>query len=194
MMNKANKADTIELGKVVGVWGVKGWLKVFSYTRNREDIGQYAEWLLMPVNARPLSSDCQSYAVKNCRVQGQSVVAQLEGVDDRDAAQALIGQKVFITTKQLPALPAGEYYWFELIGLDVVNAEGEALGVVTNMMETGANDVFVIKQEVEPELEQQASLQPIERLIPHIDEVVLEVDLEKNLLRVDWGADFLVTD
>ena len=180
--------DTIELGKIVGVWGVKGWLKIFSYTRNRQDIGQYAEWLLVPqrLKSPKNASDWQSVQVKHCRTQGQNIVAQLDGVDDRDQAHAMIGQKIFIQRSQLPNLPEGQYYWMQLIGLDVVTTQGEALGTVTSMLETGANDVFVVTDS--PENDKQ------ERLIPNIDEVVAEVDLTTNTLTVDWDKDFLIKD
>lgn len=186
--SRVTKPDTVELGKIVGVWGVKGWLKVFSYTRDRKDIGQYDQWLLVPQRIEsPLSaSDWRSVKVENCRAQGQHIVAQLEGVDDRDQAHAMIGQKIFIERSQLPALPAGEYYWMQLIGLSVETAQGEQLGVVTSMLETGANDVFVVTDS--PENENQ------ERLIPHIDEVVVNVDLESKKLIVDWDKDFLIKD
>lgn len=188
--NKLNptQPDTIELGKIVGVWGVKGWLKVFSYTRDRQDINQYDEWLLVPqrLESPQSSADWKSVKVEKCRAQGQHVVAQLAGVDDRDQAHAMIGQKIFIERSQLPELPAGEYYWMQLIGLSVLTTQGELLGSVTSMLETGANDVFVVTDS--PENESQ------ERLIPHIDEVVIDVDLVAKKITVDWDKDFLIKD
>ena len=187
-MSDKKVPDTIELGKIVGVWGVKGWLKIFSYTRNRQDIGLYDEWLLVQQRLKsPQSvSDWQSVKVKNCRSQGQNIVAQLDGIDDRDQAHALIGQKIFIQRSQLPVLSEGEYYWMQLIGLDVVTKQGEAIGTVTSMLETGANDVFVVTDS--PENDKQ------ERLIPNINEVVAKVDLMTNTLIVDWDKDFLIKD
>lgn len=182
-----SQSDTIELGKIVGVWGVKGWLKVFSYTRNKQDIGRYDEWLLStPHRSTSRSSSLRNVQVKNCRAQGQNIVAQLEGIDDRDAAQVLIGQSIFIDQSQLPVLPEGEFYWVQLIGLSVVNLQGDQLGVVTSMLETGANDVFVVSD--------RSGNSEQERLIPHIDEVVMNVSLDEQILRVDWDKDFLIKD
>jgi len=186
--SQSAKPDTVELGKIVGVWGVKGWLKIFSYTRNRQDIGRYDEWLLVSqrIKSPQSSSDWHHVKVKNCRTQGQNIVAQVEGVDDRDHAHSMIGQKIFIQRSQLPELPEGEYYWMQLIGLTVVTTQGELLGTVTSMLETGANDVFVVTDS--PENNKQ------ERLIPHIDEVVVEVDLTEQRLTVDWDKDYLIKD
>lgn len=168
----------VELGKLVGVWGVKGWVKLHSYTRNRKDISQYQTWYLKKPksNAEPTP-----ITVLNCREQGQGMVAQLEGVDDRDQALAMSGQVILVKQSDLPALPEGEFYWQQLIGLSVNNDAGP-IGKVLSIMETGANDVLVCKN-----VDQGGT----DVLIPYTNEVILEVDLECGSMLVDWDKSYL---
>jgi len=116
----------VELGKIVGVWGVKGWVKLHSYTRNRADISRYTTWYLQDSRKKnePIAID-----VLSCREQGQGIVAQLDGVTDRDEAMAMSGQVIFVKKEDLPKLPDGEFYWQQLIGLKVKNQDGE-IGVI----------------------------------------------------------------
>ena len=169
----------VELGQLVGVWGVKGWLKLHSYTRNRADIAQYTTWYLQEPRKK---GEPVAINVLNCREQGQGIVAQLEGVDDRDQAMAMNGQKIFVKQEDLPELPAGEYYWQQLIGLEVVNDDGR-IGVVASILETGANDVLVIEQ---------ADKDQADVLIPYTDHAVLNVDLEQGVMTVDWDPSYLL--
>jgi 16S rRNA processing protein RimM len=112
------------------------------------------------------------------RLQGKNVVARLEGIADRNQADELTGCQIFINPEQLPGLEAGEYYWSDLIGLTVETLQGESLGKVASMMETGADDVMVLKGERE-------------RLIPFVmDQIVMEVDLDSRRLVVDWSPDY----
>ncbi len=111
------------------------------------------------------------------RSQGRGLIARLEGCTDRDQAHALIGAEIAIDLAQLPALGAGEYYWAQLEGLRVVNLQGVELGRVSHLLETGANDVLVVKGERE-------------HLIPYIGAVIRAVDTEAGLIRVDWDPDF----
>lgn len=185
----ADKAEAlIEIGKVVGVWGVKGWIKIHSYTRKRDGIGKYKNWILQPAN-KGGSANQISVTVKTCRLQGKGVVAKLTDMDDRNIAHSFIGHKIFIESSQLPKLPQGEYYWHQLVGLDVLNMQGESLGRVDSMMETGANDVFLTVDYITDESGNQ---QRIERLIPQVEHVVIEVDAKANILKVDWDKDFLL--
>ena len=169
----------VELGKIVGVWGVKGWVKLHSYTRNRADINQYKTWYLQAPRSK---QEPVATAILNCRSQGQGIVAQLEGITDRDQAMALNGHKILVLQSDLPALPDGEFYWQEMIGLTVVN-EQTTIGKIESILETGANDVLVCKN-AEPG-------QP-DVLIPYTDQVVLEVDLEAGIMKVDWDAGYLL--
>jgi len=169
----------VELGKIVGVWGVKGWIKLHSYTRNRADISEYKTWYLQ---ASRIQSEPTPVAVLNCREQGQGIVAQLDGIADRDQAMALRGHKILVRQRDLPKLPDGEFYWQELIGLTVSNKDIE-IGTVNSILETGANDVLVCKNKVKG--------QP-DVLIPYTDQVVLEVDVDNGSMIVDWDASYLI--
>lgn len=168
----------VELGKLVGVWGVKGWVKLHSYTRNRADISQYKTWYLQ----KPRSNDApMPIKVLNCREQGQGMVAQFDDVNDRDVAAAMSGQTIFVKQSDLPELPAGEFYWQQLIGLSV-SSEQSPIGKIQSIMETGANDVLVCKSIVEGKADV---------LIPYIDDIVLSVDLDAGTMMVDWDASYL---
>ena len=159
------------IGRVAGVYGVRGWLKVRSHTRDRAAIAAYPRWLIRTGGA------WQEYEVTEVRAHGQGIVAHLMQVDDRDRAAALVGADIAIHVQELPPLAAGEYYWTQLQGLRVVNLQAVEFGRVERLLETGANDVIVV-------------VGARERLIPYIAAVVKEVDLAAGLLRVDWDADF----
>ena len=169
----------VELGKIVGVWGVKGWIKLHSYTRNRADIAQYATWYLQEPRKK---NEPVAIEVLNCREQGQGIVAQLDGVTDRDQAMAMSGQIIFVKKADLPELPNGEFYWQQLIGLKVRNSDGE-IGVVDSILETGANDVLVIKA---------ADKEQADVLIPYTDQAVIEIDVEQGFMVVDWDPSYLL--
>ena len=170
--------EFIELGKVVGVWGVKGWIKLHSYSRERIGIADYATWYL---SAPKASSQKIPYKVLNCRTQGQGIVAQFETINDRDAAVNLNGYKIWVAVQDLPNLEEGEFYWHQLIGLEVKNKDN-LIGWVKSVMETGANDVLVCRS-VQQDKE--------EILIPYTKDRVLSIDLEKAEMVVDWDPDYL---
>lgn len=161
----------ITLGKIVGVFGIKGWVKVFSETRPREQIFSYSPWLL-EVNGRTVEVE-----LLDGRQQGKGLIASLKGYPDCDAARQLIGADISIYEESLPATGIDEYYWSQLTGLSVVNQQGIELGEVANLFETGANDVMVVKGDKE-------------RLIPFTAFAVHEVDLDNKKIIVDWDADF----
>lgn len=164
--------DYVVLGRVSGIYGVHGWVKVYSETRVREDILGYDRWYLR----RP--QGWQAVRLIEGRAQAGGVIAQLEGIEDRDQARALIGTEIAVKKAQLPPVGPGEYYWADLEGLKVVNLEGVELGTVSHLFETGANDVLVV---VDAERE---------RLIPFTKDAVQGVDLKARVIRVDWDADF----
>ena len=168
-------SDYIHMGEISGVFGVKGWVKVFSHTAPREKIVKYKTWLL----SRSQGDDkYQSIKVLNGRRQGKVVVAQLEGVTDPDQAYKLIGTDIVIERSQLGRLNKGEYYWSELEGLAVVTTTGVDLGKVSWLFETGNNNVLVVKGDRE-------------RYIPYITgEVVISVDLQTSQMVVDWDPEF----
>ncbi len=163
--------DEICVGHITGVQGLKGWVKVFSDTDPRENIVNYSPWILRA------ESSVQTLQVEG-RLQGRLVLARLTGIESREAAAELVGNKIYIRPEQLPELAEGEYYWSDLIGMQVESVQAEVLGQVEDMMETGANDVMVVKGDRQ-------------RLIPFvIDDIVREIDLVKRLIIVDWQADY----
>ena len=162
----------VVMGRLVGVHGVRGWLKVESYTQPRANIFRYSPWYLEDADS------WRETAVSDGRPQGKGLVVKLEGIDDRDAAAAMIGTDVAVRREQLPALDGEDYYWSDLIGLSVVTTRGENLGVVHNLMETGANDVLIVRGDRE-------------RLVPYVrGRVVTAIDLDAGRIEVDWDADF----
>jgi 16S rRNA processing protein RimM len=152
---------------------VQGWVRIFSYTRPRENIIAYQPWFI-----KSGEGNWTEQTLANGRRHGKGVIAQLTDCTDRDAAHALIGNEIAVQREQLPEAAVGEYYWSDLIGLQVINTQDEKLGTVDHLLETGANDVLVLKGDQE-------------RLIPFVmEQVVLQVDLEKGVIRVDWDKEF----
>ena len=166
------------VGSINGVYGIKGWIKVYSYTHPLEQIFEYQPWILKKGDKQ------QQLKVSQGKTHGKGLIALPEGFESRNDAETIIGNEIWIEKAQLPALPEGEYYWFELEGLRVTNESGEILGEVSQLLETGANDVVVVKANAE-------SIDDKERLIPYIvDKIVLNVDLEAGEMKVAWEADF----
>jgi len=171
--------DHVVLGKLTSPYGIKGWLKVYSYTSPMDGILDYASWMLRHDGTLTRVSVAQG------RRQGKGLVARLTGVDSREAAESLAGAEIVLPKAELPALAADEYYWHQLEGLRVVTREGLALGFIDGLFETGANDVMVVKGEVD------AGLEARERLLPYLPgDVVLDVDLAAAVMTVDWDPDF----
>ncbi|GAA4364212.1 ribosome maturation factor RimM [Kangiella marina] len=166
--------EPLIVGKLNGAYGIKGWVKVYSHTSPKENILNYKPWYLK------LNGRWQEVAILNGREQGKTLVAQLEGCDDRSQAESYHGIEIAIEKSQLPELNDGEFYWRDLIGLSVVNQAGEQLGQVKKLMETGANDVLVVKSSKGDEL-----------LIPYVpDYSVIDVDLKTAQITVDWESDY----
>lgn len=160
------------VGQVTGVFGVQGWVKVRSYTLPPDNILEYQPWWVR------LHGEWREAPVSAGRSHGKGIVVRLEGHGDRDSARVLVGAPIGVSRTQLPPPSPGEYYWTDLVGLEVMNREGVSLGVVEYLFATGANDVLVVEGERE-------------RLIPFIkDQVVLEIDLKRGILKVDWDAAF----
>lgn len=171
-MSVESQSDIVLLGKISGVFGVKGWVKIFSHTAPIQQIVSYSPLYL------EYKEGWQAVNVLKGQKQGKAVVAQLEGVEDRDQAFALIGTSIGINRSQLPTLQSGDYYWSDLHNLTVINQQQIELGQVDWVFSTGSNDVLVVKGEKE-------------HMIPWIEEaVIFSVDLEQKQIIVDWDADF----
>ncbi len=172
--------DYILLGEISGVSGLKGWVKVFSHTSPRLQITEYKQWFLQKKG----SDQWQTVLLKGGKAQGKNIIASIEGVQYRDQAEALIGSTIAVSSDQLGNLPKGEYYWKDLIGLNVENTEGVKLGKIDWLFNTGSNDVITIKGN-------NAEGENVEHLVPYIiDDYVISVSLEDSLMVVNWDADF----
>ncbi len=166
-------SDFLDAGEISGVFGIKGLVKVFSFTDPRENILAYSPWILQKNN------QTREVKIVGGQRHGNNVVAELDGISDRDAALALIGWKILIRKQQLPETKPGEYYWADLVGLNVKTKKGVSLGKVDNLLETGANDVLVVLDG------------EIERLIPFLQQqTIMHIDLDAGLMIVDWDPDF----
>ncbi|MBZ0330247.1 ribosome maturation factor RimM [Halomonas sp. ANAO-440] len=174
--------DHVVLGKLTSPYGVKGWLKVYSHTSPMDGILEYPEWVLRQGTA------LTRHRLLQGRRHGKGLVALLEGVDGREAAEAMAGAEILLPKSALPGLPRGDYYWHQLEGLVVATREGEVLGRVSYLFETGANDVLVVKGDPEGE---PPAIDDRERLLPYLpDEVIVEVDLAAGTMTVDWDPAF----
>ena len=159
------------LGEISGLFGVHGEVRVFDFSRRRGDILNFDPWMIGKDNG------WQQVSVLKARHHLDTLVAQLEGFSDREVSRGLIGATIAIRDEQLPELDDGEYYWHQLEGLSVINESGEEFGIVEKMMETGANDVLVIRGR------QQL-------LIPYTSSTIINVDLLERQIRVNWELDY----
>ncbi|TDR78329.1 ribosome maturation factor RimM [Paludibacterium purpuratum] len=164
--------DLVIMGFVRGAFGVRGAVKVHADTEFVDSLFDYPVWWL------GRDGDWKPYKFVDGQVQPKALVAQLEGVADRDVAEAMRGMQIAVPRGELPEAGEDEYYWSDLIGLRVENLQGEQFGSVTELMETGANDVLVVDDG------------PTRRLIPFVDAVVTSVELDAGRIVVDWGADY----
>ncbi len=160
----------VPLGHISGVHGVKGWVKIHSLTDPREAIFEYQPWLL--------GDRQEEVRISQGKKHGNRLIALFDNINDREAAEDLVHRKIAVYRDQLPETEAGEYYWADLVGLRVRLEDGTDLGAIDRLMDTGANDVLVVKGDRE-------------RLIPFVkDQYVLKVDLENGELVVDWDPEF----
>lgn len=167
----------VVLGKIASAHGARGELKVYSYTEPPDNLLDYGHWVL--------KRDGQQQAVRVVagRVHGKALVVRLEGLGDRDLAQGYAGFLICVPSSQLPALPEGEFYWHQLLQLQVVDLQGRLLGRVDHLLETGANDVLVVRP-------CEGSVDKRERLLPYTSDCVKVVDLTAGQMQVDWDLDF----
>ncbi|MFH7044382.1 ribosome maturation factor RimM [Paucibacter sp. JuS9] len=184
--------DAIEVGRLLDAWGVKGWIKVQAYSPDAQALFSSRRWFLKPADdnkpavagkAKALPTLLKILAVRD---HGDGIVANIEGVTDRSGAEALGGARIFLSRSSFPKPETDEYYWVDLIGLAVVNRQGEELGTVAGLMDTGPHSVLRITP---PGL--QAPVKPDqERLIPFVAAFIDDVDLAERRISVDWGLDY----
>ena len=167
------------VGKLGSTYGIRGWLRIYSSTEQAESIFDYQPWFLK------IKGKWQPTELENWRHHNHEIIVKLKGVDDREAAQILANVEIGVDLSVFPELEEGDYYWHDLIGCSVVNLEGYTMGTVTEMMETGSNDVLVVKANTKDAFGKQ------ERLIPFLyEQVVKRVDLTTKTIEVDWDAGF----
>ncbi len=169
----ADKQDPrwVILGRISGLFGVRGWVKVYSHTSPRTNILEYKTWYLSRADG------WEAVRLRAGKAHGKGIVAHLEGYDDRDLAAELLQTDIAVPREQLPQSGTESFYWTDLEGLRVETTDGVDLGAVDHLFETGSNDVMVVKGERE-------------RLIPFIDQVIVAVDLDAGVITADWDPEF----
>ena len=159
------------VGKINGFFGVQGWVKIFSYTEPRKNILEYQPWYFIDDGAY------KAIEMTTGREQSKTIVAHVKGIDNRDQAGQLIGKSLYIDKDQLPQLDDNEHYWHELVGFRVINKDGIDLGVVDYLVDTGSNNVLVIKGNKE-------------HWIPYIEPYLVSIDKQNRVINVDWDENF----
>lgn len=169
----------VTLGKIGAVYGIKGWLKVHSFTDDPQAIFDYTPWVLN------LGGNKQTVTVGEWRRHSNGLIVKFADISDRNEAQLRTGAEIMVASESLPDLPDGEFYWRDLIGMSVVNEQGYNFGTVTDIMETGSNDVLVVKANPNDGFGKK------ERLIPYLDDQVIKsVSLDIKQINVDWDPGF----
>ena len=176
-------ADAIEVGRIADAWGIKGWFKVLSHSADPQALFSSKRWFILPSEKGAKTfSGVLKLAIREAKTHSGTVVATAQDVDDRTAAEALKGARIFVSRASFPTAEKDEYYWVDLIGLAVINREGVVLGEVRELLSTGAQTVLVMDflQDGKPQ----------ERLIPFVVAYVDDVDLAKRVITVDWQLDY----
>jgi 16S rRNA processing protein RimM len=180
-------ADAIEVGWIVGAWGVKGGFKVQPHASDPQALFSSRRWFLQPPQAMRRPALPLLLRITDAREHGGVVVAMAQEVADRTAAEALHGARVFVSRASFPTAGDDEYYWVDLIGLSVVNRDGVLLGHVTDLIDTGAHSVLRVQP---TDAAGGAVPEQAERLIPFVAAYIDAVDLAAKQVRVDWGLDY----
>lgn len=173
--------DLIQVGHITGAYGIRGGIRVAPYSMDADALLNIKTWWLDKPSLRPVQ-------VRNAKYHSGDVTATLVDVTDREGAEALKGATVQVSRADFPALPEDEYYWTDLIGLETVNLQGEALGKVTDMMHNGAQSILRITPV--PDQNAAPDAKAPERLVPFVDQYVKTVDLQAKLITLDWGLDY----
>ena len=176
-------ADAIEVGRIADAWGIKGWFKVLPYSASPEALFSSKRWFLQPAERGAKTfSGTVLLKVKEAKEHSDSVVATSAEVPDRNAAELLKGARIFVSRASFPTPETDEYYWVDLIGLEVINREGVALGAVRELLHTGPQTVLVLAYEEEGKAK--------ERMIPFVSAYIDNVDLAGRRITADWQPDY----
>jgi len=183
--------DAIEVGLVLGAWGIKGGIRVRPFSRDPEALYTARRWFLRPPEGKPVPRAAAAWPsvlrITGSKPQGDSVVATAQELPDRNAAEALQGARIFVARSNFPTVGDGEYYWIDLIGLAVLNRQGEPLGAVIDLLDTGAHSVLRLRR---PDAAEGATGEATERLIPFVAAYIDDVNLAERRITVDWGLDY----
>lgn len=185
--------DAIEVGRVTGAWGLKGGIRVMPFSKDPQALFSSRRWFIQPPElpvAGPKRAGVAfppSLRITHSKEQGDAVVATAQEIPDRNAAEAMKGARIFIARSSFPTVGDGEFYWIDLIGLAVVNRQGETLGTVTGLLDTGAHSVLRIHR---PDAPADASPEASERLVPFVAAFIDHVSLADKRITVDWGLDY----
>ncbi len=172
-------SDTLVIGIIGAPYGVKGWVKITSHTHDLDGVFAYTPWLLGQVE------ESKDYVVDQWRTHNKGLVAKLIGVDNRDDAEGIKNLEISIKAEMLPELDDSDVYWRELVGMQVVTEKGYNLGVIKELFETGANDVLLVKANLNDAFGQK------ERMVPYLlDQVIKQVDRQAKTVTVDWDPAF----
>ena len=176
-------ADAIEVGRIADAWGVKGWFKVISFSADPQALFSSKRWFLMPTErGQKTFEGVARLAIKEAKEHSETLVACAHEVSDRNDAEALRGARVFVARSSFPTARTDEYYWVDLIGLEVLNRANESMGTVRELLSTGAQTVLVMDYLKDGKLQ--------ERMIPFVSAFVDDVDLNAKRIRVDWQLDY----
>ena len=189
--------DAIEVGRVLGAWGIKGGIRVMPFSKDPQALFSSRRWFIQPpetplAGRRPVGVVYPPLLrITHSKEQGDAVVATAQELPDRNAAEAMKGARIFIARSSFPTAGDGEFYWIDLIGLAVVNRQGEALGEVIGLLDTGAHSVLRLRRpDREVSAAEGAEAHTSERLIPFVAAFIDDVNLAQKRITVDWGLDY----
>lgn len=183
--------DAVEVARVIDAWGVKGWIKIHPYAADAQAVFSSRRWFVQPAADRPRAPGAPALPrllrITQAKEHGDGVVACAQEIPDRTAAEALKGARLFVSRSSFPSTSDGEYYWVDLIGLQVLNREDQLLGTVADLMDNGAQTVLRVTREG---VDAAGASRVVETLIPFVAAFVDDVSLEERRIRVDWGLDY----
>jgi 16S rRNA processing protein RimM len=173
--------DAVEVGRILDAWGIKGWIRVLPYAKDPQALFSSRRWFLRPPEGGAIKAPLPPLLrITAAREQGDHIVASAQDIDDRNAAEALRGARIFIARASFPTPDSDEFYWVDLIGLQVHNRDGVALGEVVGLIDNGAHSVLQVRSSVDAPA----------RLIPFVAAYIDRVDLAGRRIDVDWGLDY----
>ncbi|HSW02986.1 ribosome maturation factor RimM [Aquabacterium sp.] len=181
--------DAVEVGRVIGAWGIKGWIRVQPFSSDPQALFSSRRWFVRPpeLPGPKAAAFPRLLRITMAKEHGDGVVASAQEVPDRTAAEGMKGARIFIARSSFPTAGEGEYYWLDLIGLTVINRDGAVLGTVSDLLDTGAHSVLRVRR---PDVAPGASLEESERLIPFVAAYIDDVSLSERRITVDWGLDY----